>query len=194
MTDRPHPGRGPRRGRGARRARVETSSGGVVFRRGDSAIEFLLIRDPYANWGLPKGHIEGGETPVEAALREVEEETGLRELSMIAQLPTIDWYFRDRGKLVHKFCHFFLLECAGGDARPQLDEGITECIWRPPTIAIETVSYANAREVISAAAAWLRSQPAVGAAAAAAGAAAAAAAGNGAALGMGPAPPDGPDR
>jgi 8-oxo-dGTP pyrophosphatase MutT (NUDIX family) len=156
MAEQPRSRRGPRRGRGARRARVETSSGGVVFRRGGSAIEFLLIRDPYANWGLPKGHIEGGETPEQAALREVEEETGLHELSMIAQLPTIDWYFRDRGKLVHKFCHFFLLECVGGNARPQLDEGITECIWRPPAAAIETVSYANAREVITAAAAWLR--------------------------------------
>jgi 8-oxo-dGTP pyrophosphatase MutT (NUDIX family) len=128
-----------------------------VFRRGDIALEFLLIRDPYENWGLPKGHIEGGETPEAAALREVEEETGLTTLSTVVQLPTIDWYFRDRGKLVHKFCHFFLLESAGGDATPQLDEGITACIWRPPGIAIETVSYANAREVMRAAAAWLSS-------------------------------------
>jgi 8-oxo-dGTP pyrophosphatase MutT (NUDIX family) len=127
----------------------------VVFRRGDVAIEFLLIRDPYENWGLPKGHIEGGETPEQAALREVEEETGLRSLSTVTQLPTIDWYFRDRGKLVHKFCHFFLLESVDGHAVPQLDEGITECIWRTPSVAMETVSYANAREVMRAAAAWL---------------------------------------
>jgi 8-oxo-dGTP pyrophosphatase MutT (NUDIX family) len=131
----------------------------VVFRRADLALEFLLIRDPYENWGLPKGHIEGGETPEQAALREVEEETGLHALSTIAQLPTIDWYFRDRGKLVHKFCHFFLLESVDGHAIPQLDEGITECIWRPPPIAIETVSYANAREVMRAAAAWLNGGP-----------------------------------
>jgi 8-oxo-dGTP pyrophosphatase MutT (NUDIX family) len=139
---------------------VETSSGGVVFRRSNGAaaaaeLEFLLIRDPYENWGLPKGHIEGGETPEQAALREVEEETGLLELEMVAQLPTIDWYFRDRGKLVHKFCHFFLLECRAGEATPQLDEGITECIWQPPQRALETVSYANARDVMQAAADWL---------------------------------------
>jgi 8-oxo-dGTP pyrophosphatase MutT (NUDIX family) len=156
MADESRASRGARRGRDARRARVETSSGGVVFRRSSPGFEFLLIRDPYENWGLPKGHIEGGETPEAAALREVEEETGLAELHVVAQLPTIDWYFRDRGKLVHKFCHFFLLECVGGEAVPQLDEGITECIWRSSSSALDTVSYANAREVMAAAAEWLR--------------------------------------
>jgi 8-oxo-dGTP pyrophosphatase MutT (NUDIX family) len=156
MADESRPGRGPRRGRQSRRARIETSSGGVVFRRASGTVEFLLIRDPYSNWGLPKGHIEGGESPEEAALREVEEETGLCDITVVAPLPTIDWFFRDRGKLVHKFCHFFLLECAGGDASPQLDEGITECLWQPCTVALATVSYANAREVMQAAADWLR--------------------------------------
>lgn len=126
-----------------------------MFRRASDNLDFLLIRDPYDNWGLPKGHIEGGETPAEAALREVEEETGLSALSMVTQLPTIDWFFRDRGKLVHKFCHFFLVESTTGDPAPQLAEGITQCVWRSAHEAIETVSYANAREVMRAAARWL---------------------------------------
>lgn len=133
---------------GATRARLETSSGGVVFRENGNGTEFLLIKDPYENWGLPKGHVEGGETPVEAALREVAEETGLGELILVAQLPTIDWYFRDHGRLVHKFCHFFLFECASGDTKPQLEEGISACVWKPLTEALVTVTYANAREVL----------------------------------------------
>ena len=125
-----------------------------MFRRGTD-VDFLLIRDPYNNWGLPKGHVEGGETPAEAALREVSEETGLMELTIITQLPTIDWYFRDRGRLIHKFCHFFLVESVSGDPEPQLTEGITECVWHSAGRAIETVSYSNAREVMRAAARWL---------------------------------------
>jgi 8-oxo-dGTP pyrophosphatase MutT (NUDIX family) len=148
-------GRSSRRRRGGRRRRgratIETSAGGVVYRVIDATPHFLLIRDPYRNWGLPKGHIEGGETPAQAALREVAEETGLPELNVVAELPTIDWFFRDRGRLIHKFCHFFLLEAGPGDTCPQLDEGITECIWQPLPAALETLSYANAREVLRAA-------------------------------------------
>jgi ADP-ribose pyrophosphatase YjhB (NUDIX family) len=140
-----------RRRRGRRRVKVETSSGGVVFRRSDDGMRFLLIRDPYENWGLPKGHLEQDESPEQAALREVAEETGLVELAVVVELPTIDWYFRDRGRLIHKFCHFYLVESAEGEPVPQLDEGITECVWRTFEHALETVSYANAREVLRAA-------------------------------------------
>lgn len=111
----------------------------------------LLIRDPYSNWGLPKGHLEAEETPEEAALREVGEETGLDDLVLVERLPTIDWYFRDRGRLIHKFCHFFLVEASAGEAVPQTDEGITACAWLDVGGALERVGYANAREVIRAA-------------------------------------------
>ena len=131
-----------------RKARIEHSSGGVVARRIDGAVHLLLIRDPYDKWGLPKGHVENGESSREAALREVREETGLTHLDPGPSLGTIDWYFRLKGDLVHKFCDYFLLASRDGDTNPEVSEGITECRWLPVKEAIAKVAYDNAREVI----------------------------------------------
>jgi ADP-ribose pyrophosphatase YjhB (NUDIX family) len=136
------------------RARRETSAGGVVFRMappsdGSAARPlFLLIRDSYHNWGFPKGHVEQGELPEVAALREVGEETGLREMSLRGLVETIDWYFRFRGRLIHKVCHFFLMETDRAETSPQRAEGITACRWAAYDEACGVISYANAREVL----------------------------------------------
>jgi 8-oxo-dGTP pyrophosphatase MutT (NUDIX family) len=133
----------------ARQAREEVSAGGIVFRRSARGVRFLLIRDSYQNWGFPKGHVEAGESPDAAALREVEEETGLCGLSMRAPVEVIDWHFRFRGRLVHKVCHFFLIEAARGAARPLRKEGITACKWVDFGEAALLVSYGNARDVLT---------------------------------------------
>lgn len=133
------------------KARIERSAGGVVIRRIDGVHHVLVIRDPYKNWGLPKGHLENGEGPGEAALREVEEETGLSDLMLGSELATIDWYFRAGTQLIHKFCAFYLMTSDSGEAVPELEEGISECIWLPLTDAEARISYDNAREVVRAA-------------------------------------------
>ena len=119
-----------------------------MLRRINGQIYALLIKDPYGNWGLPKGHLEGSEGPPEAGLREVAEETGLTDLQLGPELRTIDWYFRLRGRLVHKYCTFFLMASELGEPIPQAAEGITECSWIPLFEAIDAVDYENAREVV----------------------------------------------
>lgn len=134
------------------RAKEERSAGGVVYRMENGRPLFLLIKDSYRNWGFPKGHLEPDESPSLAALREVEEETGLADLSLRGEIDTIDWYFRFRGRLIHKVCHFFLMESATVDTCPQREEGITACRWAPMADALASISYANARTILQRAA------------------------------------------
>lgn len=130
------------------RAKRETSAGGVVFRRTSDGPKYLLIRDPYAKWGFPKGHLTQGESAEDAATREVGEETGLGSLVLHRALGMIDWYFRFRGRLIHKSCHFFLCESPGGVPVPQLEEGISQCCWYSFEEAERAISYDNAREIL----------------------------------------------
>jgi 8-oxo-dGTP pyrophosphatase MutT (NUDIX family) len=147
-----------------RRAELEVSAGGIVFRRvpGEGA-KYLLIRDSYNNWGFPKGHLEGDESPAEAATRETAEETGLDHLVLQGPIRVIDWHFRFRGRHIHKYCHFFLFESPDGEACPQIDEGITACQWRPLGEALDILSYDNARGVLKRAGEMVRTLVAVGA-------------------------------
>lgn len=138
-----------------RAAREETSAGGVVFRHVDGGPVFLLIRDSYRNWGFPKGHLEPNEPPEAAALREVQEETGLAALALRGSIDTIDWYFRFRGRLIHKVCHFYLMESAVAATSPQREEGITACRWVSLGDALRLISYENARGVLQRAAAMI---------------------------------------
>lgn len=130
------------------RTRRESSAGGVVFRYSEGRPLFLLIRDSYGKWGFPKGHLERGERADTAALREVMEETGLRSVSVLGAIATIEWHFRFRGALIHKNCQFYLMETGVETTKPQRSEGITACRWAPIAEARELVVYENAREVL----------------------------------------------
>lgn len=138
-----------------RRLLEEVSAGGIVFRRDGDRTLYLLIRDSYRNWGFPKGHLEEGEAPAAAALREVGEETGLADLELRAPIETIDWEFRFRGKRIHKTCHFFLIETPGRRTTPLLAEGITACRWASFEQADQLIAYDNARSVLRQAQALL---------------------------------------
>lgn len=144
--------------------RIELSAGGVIHRAGpgDDGLQILVIKDAYGNWGFPKGHLEEGETPRDAALRECSEETGLNHLEPIKWVGMTDWYFRDGGVVVHKYCDYFLLRAQPGDeARPQRGEGIRACHWLSPLDATARVTYHNAQHVLKRALERMGGEPAV---------------------------------
>ena len=114
----------------------------------EGIIHCLVIRDRYGQWGLPKGHLEDGESSKQAALREVNEETGLSDLELSEQLGVTDWSFRAKGGVVHKSGTFYLMYSEEGDPMPQLEEGITKCVWVPAHEACSKINYKNLHQIL----------------------------------------------
>lgn len=76
----------------------------------------VLRRIDRAEWIFPKGHLEPGETPEQAARRETTEETGL-EVRIIAPLGATEYAFRHRSRLHHKQVDWFLAAPVAGAVR-----------------------------------------------------------------------------
>lgn len=123
------------------------AAGGVITRRrdADGALEVLLVhRGHYDDWTLPKGKAEPGETDEACAVREVEEETGLR-CRLGAELPAVRWRDRlDRPKIAR----YWMLEVVGGAAQAQNEIDAVE--WLALEDAIERLTYERDAEVLRA--------------------------------------------
>jgi 8-oxo-dGTP pyrophosphatase MutT (NUDIX family) len=144
------PGKGP--------VHKEVSAGGVVYRRVDDGIEVVLAsrrtRRGELAWGLAKGGIEEGESHEEAAVREVQEETGLTA-EIEASLGETKYFYVWEDTRIRKTVHFFLMRHTGGDPADHDDE-MEEIRWFPLERAMKRAAYRGEREVIGRAAELLR--------------------------------------
>lgn len=129
------------------------AAGGAV--RNNGKILFIFRN---GKWDLPKGKIEKGETPKQAALREVEEECGLQDLSISKTLPATYHIYRSpyketKGQWVFKKTTWFEMAYAGTESgTPQTEEGISAVRWFAPSELDEVLqnTYANLYEIIAA--------------------------------------------
>jgi 8-oxo-dGTP pyrophosphatase MutT (NUDIX family) len=144
---------GRRAGRSTERRRRlrtvdETSAGGLVVdhRSRTAALIGRLDRRGRLLWSLPKGHIEVGETAEQAAVREVEEETGIIG-RVVAPLGTIDFWFVAEDRRVHKTVHHFLLRALGGELCDD-DFEVAEVAWVPLGELESRLAYADERRLI----------------------------------------------
>ena len=119
------------------------AAGGVLIRQGDDGPEIVVIHRPkYMDWSLPKGKLEDGEGWQEAALREVEEETGYR-CTPGAEMPSVSYLDRHgRRKLVR----YWLMEPLEGGFEPH-DE-VDELRWVTPEEANRVLTYPHDRELV----------------------------------------------
>jgi 8-oxo-dGTP pyrophosphatase MutT (NUDIX family) len=132
----------------------EISSGGVVVRPAPAGPEVCLVSDG-KHWGLPKGIVEPGESPEDAALREIAEETGIprSSLQLIAALPRSEYVFRrpNRGALVFKRVHHFLVGAPQGAALHPDPAEIAEAAWLGFEEARARLTFKSSIEILDAA-------------------------------------------
>lgn len=129
--------------------KTQVSSGGVIFRKNNDIVEIALIAVKGGNvWCLPKGVIDKGEIHEMTALREVEEETGLKG-RIIEKLGEITyWYYiKDENAKCKKTVHFFLMEYEGGDISDH-DWEVDRASWFTIDEALKKASYRGEKEMI----------------------------------------------
>jgi 8-oxo-dGTP pyrophosphatase MutT (NUDIX family) len=134
----------------------EFSAGGVVV-RGDEVVVIVPARraaDGSRVLALPKGHVDPGEAPIDAATREVREETGVVGEPVCELGESRYWYRRD-GRTIGKTVAFFLFEYVDGDTKDHDDE-VEEVRWITLEQASAALSHQAEREIVELAIARLR--------------------------------------
>jgi len=121
------------------------ASGGVVYRQGDGGLEILTVHRPrYDDWSLPKGKLDPGESWEAAALREIEEETGLCGELGPELTPTSYRDNKDRAKVVR----YWLVEATGDGPGFEPDDEVDTLRWVPASEAPDTLTYPRDAELV----------------------------------------------
>lgn len=130
------------------------SAGGLVRLEG----KILLISTRQGRrWQLPKGHLEAGETPEMAAIREIQEETGVTG-RIIYSLPHVRYAFVERGRRIRKRVDYYLLDFIEGDPANYDREEVSGAAWFDWPAGLAALSFDNERRVVQTAWDWVQSQ------------------------------------
>ena len=130
----------------------EFSAGGVIYKKEGNEIYIAMIRDSFGKWTFPKGRIEKDEKPENAALRESEEEMGLKNLKLIFKIGEIIFWFKDKwekkGETVNKTVYYYLIEAEKPFSFTPLKKEIQEAKWIPINKIENISSYKDNTKII----------------------------------------------
>lgn len=128
----------------------EPTSGGIVFRltADQKDVEILLIQDSKGRWTIPKGHIEPGETAKMTARREIEEETGLRNFSVLTWLGKIHFKYRRADKLVLMTTQIYLVQSLDAREMPTGEKWMRGINWFPFSEALDLIEYEDIEKLM----------------------------------------------
>jgi 8-oxo-dGTP pyrophosphatase MutT (NUDIX family) len=124
------------------------SAGGVIIKTERERPFVLLIKDGYGHWTWPKGHIEKGESPEDAALREITEETGLKKIGIEAKIGEQTYYFKLKGELIFKTVYIFLVKASAREKLVIQASEIADAKWLPAEDALKAIEYKGSREMV----------------------------------------------
>jgi bis(5'-nucleosidyl)-tetraphosphatase len=134
----------------------EKSAGAIIYRVEGGRILYLLLKYREGHWDFPKGHMEQGETEAETMRREVREETGIEDLSVISGFKRVINYFYTSGdESYFKEVVFFLAKTDLIDIH--LSDEHQDCSWLEFAPAVAKITFKNAKAILESANEFLTS-------------------------------------
>jgi 8-oxo-dGTP pyrophosphatase MutT (NUDIX family) len=119
----------------------EPTAGGIIFRIKGGETEFLLIQDAKYRWTIPKGHIESGESPKETAVREIAEETGLKNVQILSWLGKVEFKYRRQDRLVLMTTQVYLMKALDSHEGLQKEGWMNGIRWFGFKEALDKIEY-----------------------------------------------------
>ena len=126
---------------------LATSCGGIVIYRGKILLLYKRYRNRYDGWVLPKGTVEEGEEFEETALREVQEETGVKA-SIVKYIDSSQYTFTSAGDTIKKEVHWFLMRSTSYFSRPQREEFFDDSGYYKYHEAYHLLKFSNEKTIL----------------------------------------------
>src|SRR3989338_2205837 len=132
----------------------EKSAGAIVYRKEKEPV-YLLLHYEMGHWDFPKGKIEANEKDLETVKREIQEETGIKDIEILKDFKEeIHYYYKFEGELITKTVIFYLAKTDEGKVKLSFEH--IGFIWLPYDKALDKLTFKNAKEILKKANEFLK--------------------------------------